>query len=345
MNNEFDGSMYSPMAIVPAGPKNYEGLTIIHHNYFGNGQNNPYQDTTAMQMLEMQNAMLQTRMLLEEQRKVQALLGNSMRAIGEAHLNTVGIEDNGKIKNSNRLTDMRDAIDGVYEIVEDDKEKLIEEEKNMSGIEQSERLTVIRESISQQIKSDKEPPFFVEGKVTGLVENSEIFAPVIFTIRNNLWRPRVRHIIKEYYHDKNTGFLKKAPNQSNNDGVIVILYSSKMEPIEIIVISRVSLLTYTGDDEVFARYHAKDNNMLGFNKLINTTVKSFGIGLKNYHHLYEPTIDSSDIPQVLMAQQSKDSFKADIMTFIPVLSFAKKEQSVILETYNRAIFRGNVKEY
>jgi hypothetical protein len=296
-------------------------------------------------MLEMQKAMLETRLLLAEQRNFQEKISSSMRALGEAYLNTAKIEDN-KVKDCNKLTDMRDAIDGVYEIVDEDTVKPIEEEKDMSNIEQSEKLAVIAESISNQIKMDNTEPFFVEGKVTGPSEDTIVFSPIIFTVRNRLWRARVRHVLKSYYFDTTTNSLKIAKKQLNDDAVTVVLYNSKLEPVEIVVISIVPLATYICSDEAFGSVVKRDVTMISLNKLVNTVAKSFGLKLKYYHHLYEPELKSSNTPKVLTPEDiTEEHYKADIMTFTPVLSFDVKEQSVIFETYNRAIFKRQIREY
>jgi hypothetical protein len=344
MPDDFDTSKGFPV-LVPLELRGGRGdLTIIQHHYnFNNNpfiNNGPNMGNSQMMMLEMNRAMIETQRLLLEQRKIDLFESTTKAALGQAHGDSPGIEYKGGKEEDNIITHNKNdkAIEGTYEIVDENKQPNNQGEEKVkmeNHIEEETKLDEINKSISRQIKSDSEPPYFVEGKIVGITEGSIVFAPVVFTVLNEIWRDRVRYIMRECYYDNTLKSIKRLKNQSNESAVIVILYNSKIEPVEMLSISQLGIKEYMCNRVEFNELKNTDLTILSLNRLVNTVIKSFGIKLTNYFHLYEPCI-KEDTPYVLI-QKDNNAFKADAVRLKPVLSFDKKEQLVSFDTYCRSI--------
>jgi hypothetical protein len=149
--------------------------------------------------------------------------------------------------------------------------------------------------------------------------------------------------MKDYYYDNNIESIKHFKNQSNENAVIVILYNSKKEPIELVTISHLELKEYTATREEFIEFKNSDVTILSLNRLVNKVIKSFNLGLTHYFHLYEPKIDM-ETPRIIM-QKDNNAFKADAVKLKPVLSFCKKDQLITFDTYCRSIVNRGFIQY
>jgi hypothetical protein len=306
-------------------------LTFITHNHYGMGNNMMQQNSQQMQMIAMQQALFTTQALLIEQRK--SFMKEARQLLEtQNNLNPVGaIEDkNNEVK----------AIAAEYEIVNDEQqkndEKIIVKENKMDRVDEQEKREIFK-SIDKQMSSNNEPPYFLQGSVSGTQEGMIITAPIIFTLRNNIWRDRVRYVMKEYYYDSQTHELKREKNQENNSMVVILFYNAKKEPIELLVIHEISLEDYLDKDNCIT-YILANNNSVIIRKLLTLIKDTFDLStLHRCHIIAEPIINNDNAPFLL--NNSDNGFLADMIKIKPVLSFGKKEQCISVYTYNKFIYQ------
>jgi hypothetical protein len=349
-----DQNDFNPMIPIILQTQRGRDLTFItnHNNFYGEQQYNPMSSLRDAQMLEMNQCLMQANMMLLEQRKINAvLLEASLKQIGDGRqVNNLQIESkeeetDGRIKRIGV-----DVVDAEY-VVEDssetkpinsnkEKEKMVGENTNSKD---TPALNKIWDSIGKQLKNDNAPPYYLEGNITGTVPGKVVFAPIIFTVRNPIWRDRVRYIMREVYYNKNTRTFRRKENQENNLSVIVVLYNSKVEPVEIVVISRIELRDFMRSSANTSSISANGaNTAISLNKLVFSMSKTFKISLSHYFHTEEPILDDNT-PKVL-SREGNTEYMADIVRVKPVFSFSKKEQCYSISTYNTSIFRKSIFE-
>jgi hypothetical protein len=311
-------------------------LTIIthHHHYGNNMMPNSAGIMPLLQAAQMQEALMATQTLLLEQRNfTKALVRETQRLLDskENDVSSAVIEDMRDKKSL--ISNHQNVEDALYEILEDkrqlneEKSNLKEKEMSSKGIdeEMKKNLIAIEKSIEKQLHFDNEPPFTLYGKVPGMLENGIICAPVIFTIRNDIWRDRVRYIIQNHYYNNNTGRLEFEKNQENNNMAVVVLYNSKKEPIELLVIYQISLETY-----LFKMHEQFSDIKRMIDVIVDRTIKIFNlIHLDKYFIIFEPRI-TNKTPLVI---NKTGEMLGDLIKIKPVLSFSRKEQRFSLKTY------------
>jgi hypothetical protein len=332
------------MTVMPyPNERSGKDLTFISNNYYlGQNpmqQNNPMMNNN-LQMIEMQRAMLQTQMLLFEQRRLlQGVITSEGNKRQQLHSNeNLQIEHSETIIQNNKNDKI---IDVNYKIIEDDKTTKEEEKEAMGNtIEEEEKYKDIQKSLTEQINSNKTVPYLVNGKLQGSTEGSIIYSPIVFTVRNTIWRDRVRFAVQNINTNHKDKFRKEYDNQENLPSVIVVLHNANKIPVEILAITQIDLEIYSDNISIFKSFVSKeDSSEPLLNNLVNVITNSFGIkNLSQYFQIFEPCIESSDIPPVIMAKDDTGML-SDVMRIKPVLSFGKKEQLITFGTYSRAIFK------
>jgi hypothetical protein len=327
-------------------------LTFItnHNNFYGDQQYNPMASLRDAQMLEMNKCLMQANLLLLEQRKInEVLLEASLKQIEDGRQsNNLQIENKEADADGIKKCIGGDIVDTEYVIEDSDdissvnsnkeKEEMAEE---TVGKKASPELTRIWDSIGKQLKNDNTPPYYLEGSITGTVPGNVIFAPVIFTVRNPIWRDRVRYIMREVFYNKNTRTFRRKENQENNLSVIVVLYNNKVEPVEIVVISQIGLKDFMKSSVNASSILGNDiNTTVSINKLVSFMTKTFKLGFSHYFHTVEPILNE-DTPKVL-SRDGNTEYMADIVHIKPVFSFTKKEQCYSMDTYKSSIFMKSI---
>jgi hypothetical protein len=312
--------------VVPAFPP-LRNLTIVQH-YHAPPQG-PY-DMYADQRMRLQMAAMQQRLLMESQnfvaeqmRQIKAVKDSLASIALEGSKNDAGIkaiEDKNEDGNLHKINH-GPSIDASYEIISGGEDKI--EEKNGMGIDCAKVKAEIRNSIERQIASNEAVPFVMECSSPGTVEGKILWAPVVFTVRNGFWRSRVRYIMQENYYDKASKAIIRQENQQNDNAVIVVFYNKKKEPVEILAVIKL------GNAEEDYMYFSYDDK--GLCKLVNTVVKIFDLGLKNFNVFLEPDTSNPSIPDIVYGNDGECA--ADLIKIKPVLSFAKKEQVMTAQMY------------
>jgi hypothetical protein len=306
-------------------------LTFIsNHNYGNAGMQNPFM-TGPMQIAQLnsiQQGLVQTQKLLLEQRKVTlAIAQEAQRLLGNADQKAEAIQIENKNYDVKKESIVNNAIDASYEIIQEEKEKPKMTEK------EDETYEKILQSIKRQADNNRELPYILRGTVNESDERV-IASPIIFTVRNELWRERVRFALKESCYDAKTDSFYREPNQINWDAVFVLLYTDKRDPEEILLICPFEVKQYLYPDDVFKSI--VDNFFLtDLEKLLIIIKKKFDIALNHYFFILEPIIDDKS-PYVLSKKDDK-SMKADIIKIKPVFSFKVKEQRITFDTAYRSV--------
>jgi hypothetical protein len=280
------------------------------------------------QLLALQEGLINTQRMLIEQRELNIVIAKEARRLIEnakgGNDNPIQIED--KNKNS-RSIQPDEVIDAQYEIIEETKENTIVESKEL------ETRNDILESVARQAKDDRELPLNRRATIS-VSENETVSAPIIFTVRNELWRSRSQYMIKEACYDGKTNSLIRINNQVNPDCAIIYLYTDKKEPEEILLIVSVTLNQYLYSDERFDSIVENNVSIDNMEHLIIFTNKKFNLNIDHYYLILEPVVNSES-PYVLSKNQDK-SMKADIIRITPVLSFVKS-QRITFDTYYRSV--------
>jgi hypothetical protein len=277
-----------------------------------------------LERMELQNAAMRQRLTL------------SQKGIDE-HVQQ--LED----KQSPQTHKTPSSIDVPYEIIDEGKEtkaspelpgENVQEEENMVDGKQFKQIS---DSLEKQIASMNAVPVVFELTADGSTENVNTFSPVIFTIRNQIWRDRTRYIMKEYFSDKKRKVVVPKQNQENPPCTIVVLHNKEKKPVDIVVIMQMEMDHYLSDDESFINHSQSIKYFSGktfiVSRLVNLIVRDFSIDFKHYHLIFEPIIDNEKTPAILNHQQTDDSMAADVIRIKPVLSFSRDIQAITVGTY------------
>jgi hypothetical protein len=348
-----DQNDFNPMIPIILQSERGRDLTFItnhNNNYYGNQQFNPMASMRDIQMLEMNRCLIEANALLLEQRKVNAvLLKASLQQLKDgSNQNNLQIENkeavaDGEIKQIDMDVEfvVEDSAVPEKTIINKEKEKMMEvgselEEKTLQ------RIKAIKESVEKQIKSNDVPPYYIESNIAGNTPGGVISAPVIFTPRTNIWRDRVRYIMKEMYYNEKTNSFRRKENQENDLSAVVVLYNTKITPVEIVVISQMKMKDFLDKDIDLSGVHISPNSTThtSMNKLVNIVSKAFALGLRYYYQTAEPVI-TGDTAKVLI-REGDDGFMADIVRLKPVFSFSKTEQIYSLGTYRNSVFKVSI---
>jgi hypothetical protein len=236
-----------------------------------------------------------------------------------------------------------DYIDAPFEIIDNKKETKIdieeEEENTMDKIEitELEKYEEIQKSLVKQINSDNVLPIVVDLKYPS--GNSVITTPIIFTIRNDFWRSKVRFIMNNVYKDK--FIVKDDDNIHIPPTITIVLYNAEKQAVEIVVIMPMKITNYLSNDETFNeilnKICKKDGNYIS-DSCIKLICKSFGISLRTYYILIEPLLIGKNIPPT---SSNERNIIADYLRIKPVLSFDVDSQRISIDTYKRGIIKVN----
>jgi hypothetical protein len=233
------------------------------------------------------------------------------------------------------------SIDVPYEIIDEEKENKAPPESHGGNTQEEDmvdgkQFKQISNSLEKQIDSMNAIPTVLELTASGSKEGVNIFAPVIFTIRNQIWRDRTRYIMKEYFSDKKQKIVIPKQNQENPPCAIVVLHNKEKKPVDIVVIMQMELEHYLADDESFSNHYESikynSGNSFIASRLVNLIARDFSIDFNDYHLIFEPIIDSDKTPSILN-YKGCDDMAADVIRVKPVLSFVRDIQAITVGTY------------
>jgi hypothetical protein len=277
-----------------------------------------FEQTMALQMV-----MMQTQKLLLEQKRIATAIAQEEHKLLQSDVKP----------NVNEIE--YKPIEASYEIVHE-----TEEDKKMTintDTDKSSNNEMIIESIKRQIANDKEVPYIMQGRLT-VSEDEVVVSPVVFTVRNDLWRERVRYALKESYYNEEANTLIREEKQTNNDSVFVILYNAKCEAVEMLMIGKIPINQYCRTDKDVNNFSSIYNQVFGDLKHLALVIKNnFNIPLDHYFAVIEPELTKKS-PYVIAKYDDK-SMMADVMKIKPLLSLDIKEQRITFDTYYRGIFR------
>jgi hypothetical protein len=306
-------------------PQVLRDLVIVHNH------ENPYRDGNAFnnggaQMVQLLAAVVaEQRVLLEEHRTMRNEALKLAEMVITEKNNLIGTEkENLQIADNSNVNIQAD--NASYEILDGENKEMANEVSNSDRI---------KNSILGQIQSGRRLPYYAEGRAKGMKENMIIFAPIVFTIRDDFWRDRVRCIIKKDYADSNGG-MRRLPNQQNNPAVIVVLYNKNIYPIEIIAVIQDSLESYLSEEGIQTQSGKYREKIFSIESIIYHMRNNYNIKLHDFHIMIEPEL--KDAPPFVLIHKGNTGITADLIKIRPVLSFTKEEQRIAIETYKRSLF-------
>jgi hypothetical protein len=193
----------------------------------------------------------------------------------------------------------------------------------------------IKNSIRKQIENERQLPYTIKGCAKGTKENMIVSAIVVFTIRDDFWRDRVRHVMKKLYLNSHDGVIK-LPNQQNRLSVIVVLFNKDIRPIEIIAIVQDTLENYLSEEGIWSNNERCKEEIFSIESIINSICTNYNIPLNNFHIMIEPEL--SNASPFVLTYKGDVGITADLIKIRPVLSFKRDEQRITIDTYNRSLF-------
>jgi hypothetical protein len=346
-----DPGFKSLMPLLATAPE----ITLIQNYNYGNGMpsgNN--MQMTHVQLAAIQEGVLNAQNMLLEQRRInQAIAQEASRLLIEARKELLQSKDN-LIDSKNKITAQienksesgekiktNDAIDVSYEIIKKDEEEKKMEKKEESDVTSNGNGKIIIESIESQMKSDKQPPHLMMGRVVES-EGRTISTPIVFTIRNGIWRSRVRYAIKQYCYEEESGKFYREPSQINGEGVFVVFFNGKKEADEILLICPIDMPAYCSEDSEFNSFVENFNELYlpDFERLFLVIKKNFNIALNHYYLVFEPLLGKA--PPYVISKKNDLSMKADVMSIRPIFSYCVKDQRITFSSYNRAVKRKKI---
>jgi hypothetical protein len=342
------------------GPGDMPGSSLIvggdlHFTTHVHGNNQFAQNPMGNVMLQqqmtlMQQAMVQNQVLLEEQRRLQEeLTQNSVKRL-KAYSNDIRqlltelATDKGDIPTTPLIDNIPDktihlgkpqgVIDAPFEIIKEEEPNKVKKETKDKGeeildnieIKELEIYEAIQKSLTKQINSDDEPPYYVKLNIDSNDNKAEL--PVIFAVRNDCWRKKVRFVLREMY---------KGVKPSS---ILTVLYNGEKEAVEIIMITKMAIDEYTGNYDTFEKCILNTNISL-YRKQIVLVCKDIGISsLRHFYVLFEPEIDNNT--PMLLTNNEDGHYLADHIKIMPVFTSVREVQRICIDLYQRSVILYNI---
>jgi hypothetical protein len=342
------GGGMNPQSLIVGGD-----LLFVTHNH-GGGTAQGSSNMMMQQLAAMQQSMIQNQMLIEEQRNKQirmleyTVAKMKLRELEEYKLGINGLIEDGENKQPLNKND-EEAIDAAFEIVKE-QEKINnapsenKEDEDMGNIEidELEKYEDMQKSLSKQIKSDSIGPYVVELKTSS--SHGDMYMPIVFTVRNDYWRSRVRYAVENLQKIKKELTVNKN-GKTMPRHITVVLYNGERQAVEIIVVAPIAIGDYIGEythfmEVIRKEYMTEDKSMFIYEPCIKSICKSFGIELRRFYLLIEPILDGK-APPVLIGE-GEDKYVSDHIKISPVLSFNVGAQRISLDTYRRGRIKINI---